>query len=291
MGVVNCTPDSFSDGGLYHRVDKAVDHALELVEAGADIIDIGGESTRPFADPVPVEEEIRRVVPVIMTLRQKTDKIISIDTQKADVAREALMAGADMVNDVSALRADSEMASVIKAFNCMVCIMHMQGTPKNMQLNPRYRNCLEEVYSFLEERLDFVRRLGIAQEKIIIDPGIGFGKRLEHNLELLANLKHFKKLKAPLLVGLSRKTFLGEITGIKEPQKRDVPTMAGIAWAILHGADIVRVHNVEWTRQVLEVVSSISSHTRQEMAASTSAPHIANHISKDLQDSSKGCSN
>lgn len=276
MGVVNCTPDSFSDGGLYLQNEKAVEHALRLIEAGADIVDIGGESTRPYSDPVPVEEEIRRVVPVIKTLRQKTDKIISVDTQKAEVARAALIAGADLVNDVSALRADAEMASVIEEFRCAVCIMHMKGTPKDMQIDPKYRDCLAEIYSFFEERLDFVQALGISRDKIIIDPGIGFGKRLEHNLELLANLKSFKRLRAPLLVGISRKTFLRQITGVDPPKKRDIPTLGATVWAVLQGANIVRVHNVEWTKQVLQVISSISAYTRPDYS---------------LQDFNTGCSN
>jgi len=276
MGVVNCTPDSFSDGGLYLQTEKALEHALELIDAGADIIDIGGESTRPYADPVPLEEEIQRVVPVIKKLRQKTDKIISVDTQKAEVARQALLAGADLVNDVSALRADSEMPHVINEFKCAVCIMHMKGTPKDMQIDPKYQDCLAEVYSFLEERLHFVQRLGVPLEKIIIDPGIGFGKRLEHNLELLANIRYLKKLKAPLLVGISRKTFLGQITGVEEPQKRDIPTLGATVWSVLQGANIVRVHNVEWTKQVLQVISSISAYARPNST---------------LQDFNTGCSN
>ena len=264
MGVVNCTPDSFSDGGLYLEKENAVAHGLELVEQGADILDIGGESTRPFSEPVTLEEELDRVIPVIKKLRKETDVLISVDTQKAEVARRALLEGADIVNDVSALRADPRMAEVVKDFKCSVCVMHMRGTPKDMQIAPYYRDCLEEISSFLEERISFCQELGIPKERIIIDPGIGFGKRLEDNLDIIGNLNFFKRHGTPLLVGLSRKSFLGQITGIEDPKRRDIPSLSAHIWCVLQGADIVRVHNVEWTRQALEVISAIRVHVRSK---------------------------
>ncbi len=276
MGVVNCTPDSFSDGGLFFETDKAVAHGLELLEQGADILDIGGESTRPFSEPVPLEEELKRVIPVVKKLRKKTDKLISVDTQKAEVARQALLEGADIVNDVSALRADPKMAEVVEEFKCMVCVMHMLGSPKDMQVAPHYKNCLKEIGDFLGERVAFCQGLGIPKEHIIIDPGIGFGKRLEDNLDLIANLSFFKRLGTPLLIGLSRKSFLGQITGIEEPARRDVPSLSALIWSVLQGANIVRVHNVEWTKQALQVISSISAHVRSNSA---------------YQGLSRGCSN
>ncbi len=276
MGVVNCTPDSFSDGGLFFETDKAVAHGLELLEQGADILDIGGESTRPFSEPVPLEEELKRVIPVVKKLRKKTDKLISVDTQKAEVARQALLEGADIVNDVSALRADPKMAEVVEEFKCMVCVMHMLGSPKDMQVAPHYKNCLKEIGDFLGERVAFCQGLGIPKEQIIIDPGIGFGKRLEDNLDLIANLSFFKRFGTPILIGISRKSFLGQITGIEEPARRDVPSLSALIWSVLQGANIVRVHNVEWTKQALQVISSISAHVRSNSA---------------YQGFSRGCSN
>jgi len=264
MGVVNCTPDSFSDGGLYLQTERAVSHAISLLEAGADILDIGGESTRPFSEPVDLEEEKSRVIPVIEEIRKRTKALISVDTQKAEVARAALSIGADIVNDVSALRADPEMAEVIKDFKCLVCLMHMKGTPRDMQLAPSYDDCVKEVYDFLEERLNYIESLGISREMAIVDPGIGFGKRLDHNLELLANLDYFRSLGAKVLIGVSRKSFLGEITGIKDPKERDIPTLGAVAWSVIRGADIVRVHNVDWTRRILQVIEALMEHVRNE---------------------------
>ena len=257
MGVVNCTPDSFSDGGLYCKADKAISHAMKLAEEGADILDIGGESTRPFSEPVEVSEELRRVVPVVKELRRQTDCIISVDTQKAEVARAVLEEGADIINDISALRFDPNMAEVIKGYHTPVCLMHMKGTPRDMQRDPEYEDCAKEVFEFLEERLRFLESLGLSRKMAIVDPGIGFGKRLQHNLELLANLHRFKALGCMVLVGVSRKSFLGEITGIERPSDRDVPTLGAVAWSVMNGADIVRVHNVRWTCQVLSVLHEI----------------------------------
>ncbi len=257
MGVVNCTPDSFSDGGLYLNIDKAYSHAMELIEEGADILDIGGESTRPFSEPVPAEEEIKRTIPLIRRLRKRTDVLLSIDTQKYEVARLAISEGVDIINDISALRRDANMINLIKEHHIPVCLMHMKGTPQNMQLSPTYTDCVGEVYEFLEERLLFLEQHDISRNLAIIDPGVGFGKLLEHNLLLLANIKRFKGLGAMVLVGVSRKSFLGAITGIEEPIRRDIPTLGAVAWSVLNGTDIVRVHNVRWTAEMLKVIEAI----------------------------------
>lgn len=254
MGILNVTPDSFSDGGYYVKPEAALRQAERLIEDGADILDIGGESTRPFAQPVPEEEELRRVIPVIEAVRRRFPEIpISVDTYKARVAEEALSAGADIINDVSALRFDPRMAEVIRRHRPPVVLMHMKGTPQTMQLDPRYEDLRGEIRDFLRERAEKVHALGVPREAIILDPGIGFGKTFAHNLELLKAVSFFRELGYPLLYGPSRKAFLGEILK-KEPRERDLGTVAVVVYLALAGVDLVRVHNVAWCREALRVI-------------------------------------
>ncbi|QJA06922.1 dihydropteroate synthase [Thermosulfurimonas marina] len=257
MGILNVTPDSFSDGGLYYDLEAALRRAERLLAEGADILDVGGESTRPFAEPVPEEEELRRVIPVIEEIRRRFPEIpLSIDTYKARVAEEALSAGADLVNDVSALRFDPRMSEVIARRRPPVILMHMKGTPQTMQLDPTYEDLLGEIRAFLEERARLVESLGVPREGIILDPGIGFGKTFEHNLTLIRACKLFKEIGYPVLYGPSRKAFLGEILG-KEARERDLGTAAVVAYLALQGADLVRVHNVGLCREVLKVLEAL----------------------------------
>jgi len=243
VGIVNVTPDSFSDGGKYFDQQRAVAHALELIDAGADVLDIGGESSRPGAEPVVADEEIRRVVPVIEQIRQSHPTIpISIDTTKAVVAERALDAGATMINDISAGRFDPEMFSVAAERQVPIVLMHMQGTPATMQVNPHYSDVVEEILAFLHERINVARAHGIRE--IIADVGIGFGKTLEHNLTLLANLQRFAVLGVPLLLGISRKRFLGALSGIDEPSERDTVTALMHALLLSGPVEYIRVHNV-----------------------------------------------
>ncbi len=251
------TPDSFSDGGDFFSPEKARKQAVSLAAAGADILDIGGESTRPFSGPVPVKEELRRVIPAIREIRRFTECPISIDTVKAEVAKAAVCEGADLINDISALRFDPEMAKVVASLDVPVVLMHMKGVPRDMQVNPWYGDVIEEVKVFLKERMAWAHSNGISREKILIDPGIGFGKRVQDNLVLINHLEKFHELGAPVMVGASRKAFLGSITGIKEARRRDVATLGAVAAAAIRGANMVRVHNVDLTRQVLQVVDAI----------------------------------
>jgi dihydropteroate synthase len=257
MGIVNVTPDSFSDGGTFSNADQAVAHGVRLAEAGADIIDIGGESTRPGASPVSATEELERVLPVVSALAKKITVPLSIDTTKAAVAQKALEAGADMVNDVSALRFDQDMAHVVADYNVPVVLMHMRGTPLTMQKNTRYTSVVDEIRDFLQERIDSAVTQGIAPEKIIIDPGIGFGKSLENgNLVILKKLSAFAGLGRPILVGTSRKAFIGKLLGA-EPHAREEGTAATVAIAIYNGAHFIRVHDVRGMRQVALVAEAI----------------------------------
>jgi dihydropteroate synthase len=263
MGVVNVTPNSFSDGGLFLDADAAVAHGRELAAQGADILDIGGESTRPGAEPVAESEELRRVLPVIEGLATGTDTQISIDTSKAVVARAALAAGASMVNDVSALRADPEMAAVVAEGGAQCCLMHMQGEPRTMQRDPRYEDVVDDVKAFLEERLAFAVRAGVAEQRILLDPGIGFGKTLTHNLELLARLEELTTLGRPLVVGTSRKSFLGRILADAQGSEEPVPvaqrlpgTLATSVMAYERGATVLRVHDVAPARAALVVAAA-----------------------------------
>ncbi len=258
MGVINVTPDSFSDGGRFLHAQNAAEQARDLVAHGADILDIGGESTRPFSESVSAEEELRRVIPAIKAIRQITQVPISIDTTKAMVAEKALEAGADIINDISALRFDPRMVAVAKQCNAPIILMHMQGTPRDMQINPHYSDVINEVSSFLQDRVEWALEHGIHRDRIIVDPGIGFGKNLEDNLALINRLDELA-LDFPVLVGPSRKAFLGAITGIEIPEDRDVATLGAVAAAILKGAHIIRVHNVALTVQVVRVIDAIRS--------------------------------
>jgi dihydropteroate synthase len=264
MGILNVTPDSFSDGGEFFTFDDAVAQGLKLFEDGADILDIGGESTRPFSDVVSVEEEIRRVIPVIETLAARISIPISIDTTKAGVARRAIKAGASIINDVSALRLDHGLADVAAEYDVPIILMHMLGTPKTMQTNPVYDDLINEIKRFLENAVDYAQSKGISKSKIIIDPGIGFGKTVEHNLLLIKHLHEFKTLDVPILIGLSRKAFIRNIlkdTTVKDINP-DLPvvelgTQASVAAAVLNGAHMVRVHNVANTRTTLKIIDAI----------------------------------
>lgn len=256
MGILNITPDSFSDGGLYDDLEHAVARAEELVSDGADVLDVGGESTRPGSAPLAPETEAARVVPVIRALRERLDVPISVDTRRAAVARQALDAGADIVNDISAL-ADPEMASVIAAAGAGAVLMHMQGTPATMQEAPCYDDLIGEITEFLRGSREAAIASGISPDKVVIDPGIGFGKTFEHNLELIARLRSFTSIGAPILVGPSRKGFLGAILGGAAPADRAVATATACAIALLNGARIFRVHDVRPVREALQVAEAI----------------------------------
>ncbi len=258
MGILNVTPDSFSDGGRFFDKKDAIAHGQALAGAGADIIDVGGESTRPFSDSVHAEEEMRRVIPVVEALAGRLTIPISIDTQKADVARHALSAGATMVNDIGALRLDTAMASVVAAAGVPVILMHMKGTPKDMQVHPHYDHVVEEVKGFLSGAAEDAQRAGIARANIIVDPGIGFGKTVMDNLLLIKHLLSFQALGLPVLIGPSRKSFIGKILGDGN-QAREVGTQAVVAAAALQGVQIVRVHDVARTKQTLQLVEAIKA--------------------------------
>jgi dihydropteroate synthase len=261
VGIVNVTPDSFSDGGKYFDQQRAVAHALELIDAGADVLDIGGESARPGAEPVAADEEIRRVVPVIEQIRQSHPTIpISIDTTKAVVAERVLDAGATMINDISAGRFDPEMFSVAAERQVPIVLMHIQGTPATMQVNPHYSDVVEEILAFLHERINVARAHGIRE--IIADVGIGFGKTLEHNLTLLANLQRFAVLGVPLLLGISRKRFLGALSGIDEPSERDTVTALMHALLLNGPVEYIRVHNVRLHVQLRTLWHALSTNVQ-----------------------------
>ncbi len=243
MGIINVTPDSFSDGGAYSGVDAAVAHAEQLAEAGADLLDVGGESTRPGAQPVSEAEELRRVIPVILRIAQSTDVPISIDTTKAEVARQALAAGAGIVNDISGLTFDPQMPAVCAESSCGVIVMHIQGTPQTMQNDPRYQDVVAEIRDHFSARLSDLAAQGIAPERIVLDPGIGFGKTAEHNLAILSHIQQFRAVGRPILIGHSRKRFLAKVLG-KQVDERVFGT-AGVAVALAQqGVDIIRVHDV-----------------------------------------------
>jgi dihydropteroate synthase len=257
MGIVNVTPDSFSDGGKFNRSDKAIAHAMQLVEEGADILDIGGESTRPGATPVPLEEELKRVLPVIKALAQ-AGVPLSIDTYKPEVMRAAIDSGVDMVNDVRALQAPNAMEIVAKS-HVGVCLMHMQGLPQNMQVDPQYADVVLEVMEFLAARLQAAEAAGISRNRLLLDPGFGFGKRTAHNLTLLNHLSSLQSLGIPLLVGLSRKSVLGQVAGLDVDERLHASIAASVLSAI-KGANIVRVHDVKPTVDALKVVAAVMHH-------------------------------
>jgi dihydropteroate synthase len=245
MGVVNVTPDSFSDGGQFLDPDAAIAHGLALVEQGASVLDVGGESTRPGADPVAAADEAGRVVPVVRTLAAEAGVPVSVDTTKASVATLALEAGATIVNDVSAGRLDPDLLRVVAEAGAGYIAMHMLGEPRTMQRDPRYRDVVEEVGAFLLERVDAASAAGIDRDALMADPGIGFGKTGEHNLALLASLKGLvDRVGVPVLIGTSRKTFIGRLLGVDDPAARDDGTLATVVWALDHGARMVRVHEV-----------------------------------------------
>lgn len=268
MGIINITPDSFFDGGLYLEKDKAIERGLELVSEGAQIIDIGGESSRPGSDPVPPEEEISRVIPVLRALKEKTDALISIDTTKYEVAKAALEAGADIINDISSFRFDPRIVPLVVENEAGAILMHMKGTPKTMQIDPFYEDVLAEVKSFLKERIEKAQAYGIKKENILIDPGIGFGKRLEDNLVLINNLSFLEELDQPIMIGVSQKSFIGKILNLP-PQERLEGTIASAVLSVLRGAHILRVHDVKAVKKAVLVAEAIlnespgSSHKEQ----------------------------
>jgi dihydropteroate synthase len=264
MGILNVTPDSFSDGGKFFTFDDAVAQGYKLYKDGADILDIGGESTRPLSDPVSEEEEILRVVPVIEKLSKRIPIPISIDTTKSGVAEQAIKAGASMINDVSSLSFDSKMANVAVDYGVPVILMHMLGNPKTMQMDPLYDDLIGEIKTFLENAINQAENKGISRSKIIIDPGIGFGKTVEHNLLLIQHLYEFKTLKVPIMIGTSRKAFIGNLLKDTTAEEIDadsamveIGTQASITAAILNGAHIVRVHNVANTRITVKLIDAI----------------------------------
>ena len=262
MAIVNVTPDSFSDGGRFGSVAHAVEHALALVEQGADMLDIGGESTRPGAEPVSLQDELARVVPVIEALRPHCRVPISVDTGKPEVMRAAVAAGAGFVNDVNALRGEGALAAVA-ALGVPVCLMHMAGEPRSMQQGVRYEDVVLQVRRFLTERLFACEMAGIPKSRLVIDPGFGFGKHLEHNLALLANLGQFGELGVPVLVGVSRKSMIGQITG-RPLEERVAGSVAAAVLAAQNGAGIIRVHDVAPTRDALAVLAAVKAARRDD---------------------------
>ncbi len=258
MGVLNVTPDSFSDGGLFLEADRAVAQARRLVQEGADILDVGGESTRPCSDPVDEEEEMRRVLPVIETLAETVEVPISIDTRHARVAREAACAGACLINDITGLQGDAGMAAAVADTGAGVVIMHILGTPKTMQENPQYDDVMVDICRYLRQGMAIAERAGVPEERIIVDPGIGFGKTLAHNLEIFARLGELRALGRPILVGPSRKRFIAELTGVETPAERVYGTAAACALAVAAGAQILRVHDVAAVRQAVAVAAAIT---------------------------------
>jgi dihydropteroate synthase len=256
MGILNVTPDSFSDGGRFVTEEAIRSRVEEMVVAGVDIIDVGGESTRPFAEPVPVPEELGRVLRAITVIRRHYDIPISIDTTKATVAREALAAGADIINDISALRFDPAMISLVRSTQAPVVIMHMQGTPADMQVQPSYNDVVPEIISFLENRLQWAMKMGVPRNRFIVDPGIGFGKTVTHNLQILKRLDEFAVLGCPVLVGHSRKSFIGKVLG-REVDDREIGTATVSVLAMLHGAAILRVHDIVSTVQAVKMAAAV----------------------------------
>ena len=256
MGVLNVTPDSFSDGGKFFKLEEAIKQGLKLAEEGADMIDVGGESTRPGSEPVTIQEELHRVIPVIEELTKLIQVPISIDTYKSRVAKEALDSGASMVNDISGLRFDQGMKKVIAEYDVPVVLMHVQGTPKNMQENPKYENLFEDIKSYLNQSISMAEEAGIGEDKIIIDPGIGFGKTLDDNLRILKNLVEFKSLGKPVMIGVSRKSFIGKILDLPTDERLE-GSLASMAIAIMNGANILRVHDVKESKRVAKLVDAI----------------------------------
>ncbi len=256
MGVLNVTPDSFSDGGRFHEANEAIEHGLQMARDGADIIDVGGESTRPFSQRLSVNEEIDRVIPVIAALRDLLNIPISIDTYKSEVAREALKAGASIINDISALRFDPRMASVAAQGDVPLILMHMKGTPENMQVNPSYDDLISEISRFLKDAIERSVAAGVREELILVDPGIGFGKTFEHNLGIIRELSRLRSLGRPVLLGTSNKAFIGHILQ-KGVNEREIGTMATVAAGVMNGAQVVRVHNVKKAVETVRIIDAI----------------------------------
>lgn len=259
MGIVNVTPDSFSDGGKFFSPEVAISHASKLITQGADIIDIGGESTRPGAEQVSESEELKRVIPVIEKIRTDNPTIlISIDTTKASVAKHAIEAGADIINDVSGFSFDNNMIGIVESFNIPVVIMHMKGNPQNMQLNPKYKDIVNEILDFFKMKIKIAIQSGINRSMIILDPGIGFGKTVEHNFELLSRLNEFNVLELPIMIGPSRKSFIG-ITLDLPPEDRVEGTAAAVSAGVMNGASIVRVHDVKSMKRVVRIIEKVKN--------------------------------
>ena len=256
MGVLNVTPDSFSDGGRYFEPHRAIEHGISMAQEGADIIDVGGESARPYSQRISAAEEIDRVIPVIEALKNELPIPISIDTCKGDVAVEALKAGAAIINDISALRYDPDMASIAANAGVPVILMHMKGMPESMQVNPCYEDLISEILDFLKDAIERAVKAGVKRELLIVDPGIGFGKTFDHNLKIIRELSRFEELQRPLLLGTSNKAFIGHILD-KPANERDTGTMATIAAGVMNGAHIVRVHNVAKAVETVKIIDAI----------------------------------
>lgn len=258
MGILNTTPDSFSDGGEYFEKQTAIAHALRMAEDGADIIDIGGESTRPGADPVDAREEIRRTVDIVAEVKSQTACLVSIDTMKSETAQAALEAGADIVNDVSAGTYDEQMMEVVADYGAGVVLMHMLGSPRTMQRNPEYGDVVENVYAYLSQRMNCFMDAGVDSERIVVDPGIGFGKTVEHNLELLRHIARFADLQRPVLVGASRKSFLGKLLNL-ETNERKTASLGIAGYCAEAGVNIIRAHDVKDTCQITRLIDILKS--------------------------------
>ncbi|MBN1574711.1 MAG: dihydropteroate synthase [Deltaproteobacteria bacterium] len=265
MGIVNVTPDSFSDGGKHYRVDDALNGALKMIDDGAHIIDIGGESTRPGAESITIGEELDRVIPVIEGVRERSDVPISIDTYKSKVAKEAVVAGASMINDISGMRFDEEMAPLAAELGIPVVLMHIKGTPKDMQKNPTYDDLTGEITDYLGGSIEIAVKAGVDFEKIIVDPGIGFGKTWDDNLTIIKRITDFYVLGRPVLIGASQKAFIGGVTG-RETGDRLWGSLGAAAAAAIYGAHIVRVHNVPETKEVIEVIDAVKRESIERRA-------------------------
>ena len=256
MGILNLTPDSFSDGGQFSDKNQATDYALKMIEDGADMIDIGGESTRPGAVPVSVDEELKRTISIIKSIRQQSDCLISIDTYKSPVAEAALDVGANLVNDISGLTFDEKMIDIVVARKVPVILMHMKGTPRSMQVDPHYDNVIEEICEFFKRKVKSAKNSGILDNMIILDPGIGFGKRLEDNFEIIRELKQICAMGYPILLGPSRKSFIGASLNLPVEERLE-GTLASITAGIMNGANIIRVHDVKETLRAVKVIEKI----------------------------------
>ncbi len=257
MAVLNVTPDSFSDGGSYSTIESAVNSALKMIELGADIIDIGGESTRPGAEPVSLEEEIKRTVPVIAALREKSDVLISIDTTKSEVARQAIKAGADIINDISAFKMDPGMTQVAVDTGAGAMLMHMRGTPQTMQNDLHYDDLIGEIKNYFSDIISELEKVGIEKNRLMIDPGIGFSKNVEQNLQLINQLDKFLEFNVPILLGTSRKSFIGKVLNLEKPAERIWGTAASISVGICKGASVVRVHDINEMKQISSLTDAI----------------------------------